>query len=79
MLEDVDDRTYVFDRGWPFIDPITEEHARQIFERAQSRCGCELEGTLEDGFSYVVAKSSSISFLRVKVYPLALAAVWKQK
>lgn len=63
------ERRWVFDRGHPFIDPITERQARQLYEQTRRRPGVELEGTLEDGFEYTVARSSSHSFMRVKVYP----------
>jgi len=69
-MPDQDELTYVFDRGRPFIDPITEEHARQIYAEASRRPGAELEGSLEAGFAYTVARSSRISFLRVRVYPV---------
>jgi len=69
-MPDRDELTYVFDRGRPFIDPITEEHARQIYDEASRRPGAELAGSLEAGFAYTVARSSRISFLRVRVYPI---------
>jgi hypothetical protein len=79
MLEDIEGPVYVFDRGRPFIDPISEARARQIFDEAAMRPGAELEGTVEEGFKYTAARSSSISYLKVKVYPLELAEQWKDK
>lgn len=73
------EKTYVFDRGRPFIDAITEERARQLYAQARARPGSELEGSVEDGFMYTAARSSSISYLKVKVYPIKYADVWKHK
>lgn len=60
---------YLFDRGYPFIDPISAERARQIFERAKDDPDSGLRGTLEEGFSYVVARSGNVELVRAGVRP----------
>jgi hypothetical protein len=62
---------YVFDRGRPFVDPITEERARALFEEASRRPGADLKGTLEGGFEWTAARSGADNFLRVAVRPIA--------
>lgn len=65
------ERRYVFDRGRPFQDEITEDRARRLFEEASQRPGAELKGSLEGGFEWTVARSSAGSFMRVAVRPMA--------
>jgi hypothetical protein len=61
---------YLFDRGYPFIDEISAEHARALYDRAAARPDAQLEGTFEKGFSYVVTPSAGgVNLVRCSVRP----------
>lgn len=62
------EQQWVIDRGYPFIDPITQEQRRAKWESALARPDAELEGTFEEGFSYVVEGSGGM--LRARVRPV---------
>lgn len=57
---------WVIDRGYPFIDPITQEQRRAKWESARARADAELKGTFEEGFSYVVEGSGGLLRVRVR-------------
>jgi hypothetical protein len=64
-------RRYMFDRSYPFIDPVSAERAREIYEQAVACPDSELEGTLEEGFSYMSGRTTEgLGVLRCRVYPV---------
>lgn len=58
---------WVLDRGYPFIDPISDERRRAKWEEVNARPDADVKGSLEDGFSYVVAGSRGL--LRATIRP----------
>jgi hypothetical protein len=58
---------YWIDRGHPFIDRISAEHAESIFERVRHNRDAEVTGDLKEGFSYT---STLSGLLRITVRPV---------
>lgn len=61
---------YVLDRGYPFVDEISAERARQIYEHAAANPEARLEGSFEEGFTYASSRWEGVELLRIAVRPV---------